>query len=85
MAEVTTIEPWSGVKPYITEGYAEASNLYDNYQPTYYGGETQAGFSPDQAAAQAGIRDWATTGSPTVTTTGSDTVIKWLSSGSYTG
>ncbi len=66
MAEVTTVEPWSGVKPYITEGYAEASNLYDNYRPTYYGGETQAGFSPDQSAAQAGIRDWATTGSPTI-------------------
>jgi hypothetical protein len=63
MAEVTQVEPWSGVQPYLTGGFAEASNLYDTYEPAYYSGETQAGFSPDQLTAQAGIRDWAGDGS----------------------
>ena len=41
-------EPWSQASPYITEGFKEASNLYNNFNPTFYNGTTQAGFSPDQ-------------------------------------
>jgi len=57
-------EPWSQASPYITEGFKEASNLYNNFNPTYYSGTTQAGFSPDQLTAQQGVRDFAVKGAP---------------------
>jgi len=60
MAEVVQTEPWSGVQPYLKTGFGEAANLYDTYTPSYYEGDTQAQFSPDQLTAQRGIRDFAT-------------------------
>ena len=57
-------EPWSQASPYITEGFSEAANLYNNFNPEYYGGQTQAGFSPDQLTAQQGIQDFAIQGAP---------------------
>ena len=60
----TTTNPWAGAQPYIEKGFSEAAGIYDNYSPQYYGGQTQASFSPDQLAAQAGARDWALQGSP---------------------
>ena len=65
-SETTVAEPWAGAQPYITQGYQEASGIYNNFTPTYYGGQTQAGFSPDELTAQAGVQDWATQGAPTV-------------------
>jgi hypothetical protein len=65
-SETTVSEPWAGAQPYITKGYEEAAGIYDQFNPTYYGGQTQAGFSPDQLTAQAGTRDWATQGAPNV-------------------
>jgi len=65
-SETTVAEPWAGAQPYITKGYQEASGIYDKFSPSYYGGKTQASFSPDQLTAQAGVRDWATKGAPNV-------------------
>ena len=65
-SETTTTEPWSGVQPYLQKGYQEASNIYDQFTPEWYSGQTQASFSPDQLTAQAGVRDWATQGAPQV-------------------
>ena len=65
-SEVTKSEPWSGIQPYLKKGYAEAAGIYDQFTPQYYTGQTQAQFSPDQLTAQAGVRDWATQGAPTV-------------------
>ena len=65
-SEVTKSEPWSGIQPYLKKGYAEAAGIYDQFTPQYYTGQTQAQFSPDQLTAQAGVRDWATPGAPTV-------------------
>ena len=65
-SETVVAEPWAGAQPYITQGYQEASGIYNNFTPTYYSGQTQAGFSPDQLTAQGGIRDWATLGAPNV-------------------
>jgi hypothetical protein len=65
-SETTVAEPWAGAQPYITQGYQEASGIYNNFTPTYYGGQTQAGFSPDELTAQAGVSNWATQGAPTV-------------------
>lgn len=64
--QTTTSEPWAGVQPYLKKGYSEAAGIYDKFSPQYYGGVTQAQFSPDQLTAQAGVRDWATKGAPTV-------------------
>ena len=59
-------EPWSQASPYITEGFSEAANLYNNFNPTYYNGTSQAGFSPDQLTSQQGIRDFAVEGAPEI-------------------
>ena len=64
--QTTTSEPWSGIQPYLTKGYQEAAGIYDTFSPQYYSGQTQASFSPDQLTAQAGIRDFALQGAPTV-------------------
>ena len=65
-SQTTTSEPWTGIQPYLTKGFAEAAGMYDQYSPQYYSGQTQAAFSPDQLSAQAGIRDFALQGAPTV-------------------
>ena len=65
-SETTTSEPWAGIQPYLSKGFEEAAGIYDQYSPTFYGGTTQSGFSPDQLTAQAGTRDWATKGAASV-------------------
>ena len=65
-SETTVAEPWAGAQPYISKGYEEAAGIYDQFSPSYYSGQTQSGFSPDQLTAQAGTRDWATQGAPNV-------------------
>jgi len=59
-------EPWSQASPYITDGFKEAANLYNNFNPTFYSGPTQAYFSPDQLTAQQGMRDFAVEGAPQI-------------------
>ena len=49
-------DPWDVAVPYMEGGFKEAQNLYNNYDPQYYSGQTQAGFSPDQLTSQQGIR-----------------------------
>ena len=66
--ETSTVnaDPWDVASPYMEGGFKEAQNLYNNYSPEYYSGQTQAGFSPDQQTAQQGIRDFATQGAPQI-------------------
>jgi len=59
-------EPWSQAQPYITQGFSESANLYNNFTPEYFSGQTQAGFSPDQLTAQQGVRDFAVQGAPNI-------------------
>jgi len=59
-------DPWDVAVPYMEGGFKEAENLYNNYTPEYYSGQTQAGFSPDQLTAQQGIRDFAVKGAPSI-------------------
>jgi len=59
-------DPWDVAVPYMEGGFKEAKNLYNNYTPEYYSGQTQAGFSPDQLTAQQGIRDFAVKGAPSI-------------------
>lgn len=62
----STIEPWAAAAPYLESGFSEAANIYNNYTPEYYSGQTQAGFSPDQQTAQQGISDFAVEGTPNI-------------------
>ena len=59
-------DPWDVAVPYMEGGFKEAQNLYNQYKPQYYSGQTQAGFSPDQMTAQQGIRDFAVQGAPSI-------------------
>ena len=59
-------DPWDVAVPYMEGGFKEAKNLYNEYTPQYYSGQTQAGFSPDQLTAQQGIRDFAVQGAPSI-------------------
>jgi hypothetical protein len=57
-----TSEPWSGQKPYIEQGLAEAKRIYGAQGPSYFPGSTVAGFSPEQQKAQQGIMNRASQG-----------------------
>jgi hypothetical protein len=46
----TTTTPWSGVQPYMTQGYKFASNVLQN-PPSYYPGQTYVGPLPMEQAA----------------------------------
>ena len=64
--ETTKTEPWSALQPYLKDIYSEAQGMYETYRPQFFTGQTQAGFTPDQLTAQAGIRDFATQGAPQI-------------------
>jgi len=64
--ETINADPWDVAVPYMEGGFKEAQNLYNDYTPQYYSGQTQAGFSPDQLTAQQGIRDFAVQGAPSI-------------------
>ena len=64
--ETINADPWDVAVPYMEGGFKEAKNLYNQYTPQYYSGQTQAGFSPDQLTAQQGIRDFAVQGAPSI-------------------
>jgi len=59
-------DPWDVAVPYMEGGFAEAKDLYNNYNPEYYSGQTQAGFTPDQVNSQQGVRDFAIQGAPSI-------------------
>ena len=59
-------DPWDVAIPYMKGGFEESAKLYNEHTPQYYGGQTQAGFSPDQLTAQQGIRDFAVQGAPSI-------------------
>ena len=52
-------EPWLEAQPYLKRSYSEAEKLFDAPDPSYYSGTSQAGFTADQLASQAGVRDFA--------------------------
>ena len=64
--ESAQTDPWDVAIPYIEGGFEQAKEMYNEYNPEFYSGETQAGFSPDQLTAQQGIRDFATQGAPQI-------------------
>ena len=67
-ADTTSVnaDPWDVAVPYMEGGFKEAQKIYNDYSPEYYSGQTQAGFTPDQLNAQAGIKDFAIQGAPSI-------------------
>jgi len=58
---VTTSQtgPWKEQQGYLTGGFEQAKNLYNQGVPDYYPGETIAGFDPAQSAAQQATLGYA--------------------------
>lgn len=57
--------PWSGQQPYLTYGFQQAQDLYQNAAtPAYFPGQTVASQSPQTQAAIAGTTARAENGSP---------------------
>ena len=52
--QTTRTEPWEQQKPYLERGFEFTQDLYrgGKLNPAYYGGQTVAGFTPAQQAAQ---------------------------------
>jgi len=63
---VTNSDPWSGQQPYLTAGFQQAANLYDNNPLQYYPGQTYSPLSGESEAALTAQTNRATQGSPLV-------------------
>jgi len=57
--QTTTSEPWAEQIPYLTGGFDQAKSIYNQGIPDYYPGESIAGFSPAQKAAQQATLGYA--------------------------
>ena len=60
--QTTRTEPWEQQKPFLERGFEYTHDLYRSgaLNPAYYGGQTVAGFTPAQQAAQAATLRYAT-------------------------
>jgi len=61
---VQNIEPWATQQPYLTKGFERAESLYGQPGPSYFPGQTYAGFSPQTQTALTAAEQRATAGSP---------------------
>jgi hypothetical protein len=52
-------EPWAEQKGYLTGGFEQAKNIFDQGAPGYYPNETLAGFDPAQTYAQNKVMGYA--------------------------
>jgi hypothetical protein len=60
--QTTRTEPWEQQKPYLERGFEYTQDLYRSgaLNPAYYGGQTVAGFTAPQTAAQQATLKYAT-------------------------
>ena len=56
----TRTEPWTEQKPYLQTGFKEAERLAKAGPPSFYPGQTLAGFTPAQQMAQRATMGYAT-------------------------
>lgn len=61
---VQQTDPWSAQQPYLKQAFAEAQRLYKQAGPSYYPGQTVAGFSPETEGALNAQAARAMAGSP---------------------
>jgi hypothetical protein len=57
-------DPWAEQKPFLEYGFEEAKSQYQDPGPSYFGGQTYAGFTPQQELALQAGEQRALTGSP---------------------
>jgi hypothetical protein len=60
----TQTAPWSGQQPYLTYGFQQAQNLYNQGGPQYFPGETVAPVAPETSQALDLLGQRARAGSP---------------------
>jgi hypothetical protein len=60
------VEPWEGLKPYLTGAYGDAESQYQQGAPSYYGGQTVAPMSGYTKGALDSMAQRAADGSPLV-------------------
>ena len=60
--QTTRTEPWKAQMPFLERGFEYTEDLYrgGKLNPAYYGGQTVAGFTPAQQAAQESTLKYAT-------------------------
>lgn len=58
----TSNEPWAAQQPYLTNMFEGAADLYNNYDPTYYGGDAVADLTDAQNLGLTGMQEWAQQG-----------------------
>lgn len=61
---VTKADPWAGQQPYLTYGFNQAQNIYQNQSPQYYQGQTVADLSQNTQSAIDMQAQRAMSGSP---------------------
>jgi hypothetical protein len=57
--QTTESKPWAEQIPYLTEGFEQAKDIYNQGVPDYYPDATVAGFDPAQKAAQQATLGYA--------------------------
>lgn len=62
--QTVTTEPPKWMRPYMQNIASEAGNLYQNFNPTFFPGQTYAGFTPEQEQAMQLTTQRAMAGSP---------------------
>ena len=64
VTSTTSSEPSEFVKPYLTEAFGQAQNLFQSAVPNYYPNQTYADFAPETSAALNLATQRATQGNP---------------------
>ena len=64
VTSTTSSEPSDFVKPYLTEAFGQAQNLFQSAVPNYYPNQTYADFAPETSAALNLATQRATQGNP---------------------
>ena len=61
---VQKADPWSGQQPFLTYGFEQAKNRYQQDQPQFYPSSTISPFNPNELAYQQNVLDYMGTGRP---------------------
>jgi len=64
VTSTTSSEPSEFVKPYLTEAFGQAQNLFQSAVPNYYPNQTYANFAPETTAALGLTTQRALQGNP---------------------
>ena len=65
-SSTTSTEPWKGQQPYLTAGFSEAKNLYDQGPADFFPGQTYSNMDPATSQGLFSQYQTATDGNPLV-------------------